>query len=111
MPNTEKQRAYQRAWYARNKAKQKQWVRDRYQSINEWWNQYKSTLSCEQCGESHPGCLDFHHLDPEVKEGNLSEAVANGWGKDRILAEVDKCMVLCANCHRKLHWTEKHNVQ
>lgn len=58
---------------------------------------------CEICGYSNNiAALDFHHLDPNEKEFNLSEKVRDaGW--DRIKTEVEKCQLLCANCHRELH--------
>ena len=76
---------------------------------SKWWNEYKSTLSCVKCNESHVACLDFHHEDPAVKDGNLA-TIARSWGKERILKEVAKCIVICSNCHRKLHWEERQNV-
>lgn len=69
----------------------------------EWWRAFKATLSCEECGESHPDCLDFHHKDPAEKEMWLHQIGSRGWGRERILGEVAKCRVLCCNCHRKLH--------
>jgi hypothetical protein len=52
-------------------------------------------------------CLQFHHIDPGTKEIELSTAISRGWSKKRILAEVAKCIVLCANCHLKHHWREQ----
>jgi hypothetical protein len=57
-----------------------------------------------RCGESHPATLDFHHRDPNEKDFLLSSAARNGWGKERILREIEKCDVICSNCHRKEHW-------
>jgi hypothetical protein len=62
----------------------------------------KAGLACSVCGETHPACLDFHHRDPYKKSFNLAE----GWKTrtwQEILDEVDKCDILCANCHRKHH--------
>lgn len=72
--------------------------------FKEWWRSYKSTLSCNRCSESHVACLHFHHLDPNNKEANLSVVARGHWGKERILKEVEKCEVLCANCHAKEHF-------
>jgi len=65
---------------------------------------------CAECGENHPAVLDLHHTDPSVKEFNLSWAAANNRATDRLAAEIAKCVVLCANCHRKLHWQEKQSA-
>jgi hypothetical protein len=50
--------------------------------------------------------LDLHHKDPKEKEFCLGEIVHRGWSKKRILEEVEKCDVHCANCHRELHHNE-----
>ena len=67
----------------------------------------KSTLTCERCPENHPACIDFHHQDPTKKEVNIGEAFRLGYSKKRIEAEMEKCIVLCSNCHRKLHYQER----
>jgi hypothetical protein len=59
-----------------------------------------------QCGEDHPSTLDFHHEDPAKKEASVRQLLDNGYSQKRILAEIAKCIVLCSNCHRKLHWSE-----
>lgn len=63
---------------------------------------------CLVCGETHPAVLEFHHRLSSDKEINLSEVGFRGWSEKRILKEVAKCDILCSNCHRKLHWAEKH---
>ena len=56
---------------------------------------------CKCCGfDGHYSALEFHHLDPSKKEFNLS-VTNNGWNK--LLKEVDKCILLCSNCHRMVH--------
>lgn len=67
-----------------------------------WLKEYKTTLFCIQCGETHPACLEFHHRNPNEKKFEISEC--GGRSKERVLLEIAKCNVLCANCHRKLHW-------
>jgi hypothetical protein len=54
-----------------------------------------------------PECLHFHHDDPRQKDVTVAQAVVHGWSKQRILDEVAKCRVLCANCHAKHHWNER----
>jgi hypothetical protein len=63
--------------------------------------EYKLAHPCVVCGETSPCCLDFHHIDPNTKEFEISQNLSIKW--DRILAEINKCMVLCSNCHRKFH--------
>lgn len=46
--------------------------------------------------------LDFHHLDPSKKGFGLSEkGITRSWEKIRV--EIDKCILICANCHREIH--------
>lgn len=63
---------------------------------------------CIRCGEKHPSCLDFHHRAGKVdKLGNLG--TIRRFSVERILAEITKCDVLCANCHRKYHYDERQD--
>lgn len=63
--------------------------------------QYKLTLKCSRCIENDPRCLDFHHRKPEEKFMAVSLLVNRGATWKRIMLEVEKCDVLCSNCHRK----------
>ena len=59
---------------------------------------------CSKCGyNNNLSALDFHHLDPSKKEFNLdSRKIANS-SLESIKKELDKCILLCANCHREEH--------
>lgn len=76
----------------------------------EWLDQYKQERGCMLCAESHIACLDFHHRDPSEKKFNLSVGIARA-SMDRLQAEVAKCDLICANCHRKLHWQERNSLE
>jgi hypothetical protein len=102
--NIDKLREYRRNWYHKNKQKAKKEIKKRKKEIKKWFNNYKSTLKCEQCNFNHPAALDFHHINPEEKDLVIAKVIGNGWSKIRILEEVSKCQVLCSNCHRILHW-------
>jgi len=57
---------------------------------------------CKDCGlQDDPCVFDFHHTDPTQKE--LTLASRGGRSFKSIKAELDKCELLCANCHRKRH--------
>lgn len=73
----------------------------RKRRIAAWLFEYKKTLKCQECPENYPRCLDFHHLDEKKKRACVSNLVHRGCGKETILKEIDKCIVLCSNCHRK----------
>lgn len=58
---------------------------------------------CSKCGyDKHLEILDFHHLDPSKKELNISELFLTK-GKAAAFKEAEKCILLCANCHREAH--------
>lgn len=73
-----------------------------------WMQEYKSSKGCAFCGETHPACLTFHHREPRNGEKPVSRLAAEGYSRKRIQEEMDKCVVICENCHRKLHWNEGH---
>jgi hypothetical protein len=54
---------------------------------------------CVDCGETDPVVLEFDHLRDKVKALSVLAATAHSW--QRILAEIEKCEVRCANCHRR----------
>lgn len=61
---------------------------------------------CVRCSLKHDGkneaMFDFHHLDPEHKDGTLSSMLSNKSWKV-VEAELEKCVLLCSNCHRMVH--------
>ena len=102
--NQERRREARRKWYHNNKEKSCQKIKERKEEIKEWFSSYNENLKCELCEENHPATLQFHHTNPEEKELEISIAIHNGWSINKILKEIDKCQVLCANCHFKLHY-------
>jgi len=67
-----------------------------------WINDYKKSHPCQICGEGRIACLDFHHVGDE-KSAKISYLVGDHVTIDRLIEEVDKCIVVCANCHRIIH--------
>lgn len=59
---------------------------------------------CMRCGYSKcSGALDFHHTDSKGKNFGISKGgITRSW--ERVKKEVDKCILICANCHREEHW-------
>ncbi len=55
---------------------------------------------CQDCGRRFEACVkDFDHRDPETKRYTISRMIGRA-GTARIMAEVAKCDIVCANCHR-----------
>lgn len=101
----EKNRAYQNEWYHKNKASALETRRRRYRKLRQQVSDYKSSRGCSKCAETHPACLDFHHPDPSTKEMGPREMITKkGWTFEKLKAEFDTLEVLCANCHRKVHY-------
>lgn len=89
-------------YYNKDSKKQYNRVRLRRLKIKLWLDNYKKNLTCSKCNESDSICLDFHHQDTN-KEFCISDASNRGISKNNLLKELQKCVVLCSNCHRKLH--------
>lgn len=60
---------------------------------------------CAKCGDTRTYVLDFHHKDKDEKEFTIGK-IKKG-SLELIQKEIDKCAVLCANCHREFHFLEK----
>lgn len=111
--SVEERRAYWREWYENNKSREDYKTKDKAtkkrikKSRRAWWIEYKKKCSCSRCGISDWRVLDFHHLDPNDKETEISNLVARARTITGILEEVAKCVCLCANCHRITHCEEK----
>jgi len=61
--------------------------------------------ACKDCGGTfHYSVYDFHHRDPGAKDLTGSQIKRMAW--KTVVAELDKCDLLCANCHRVRHWGE-----
>lgn len=61
---------------------------------------YLTQHPCINCGERDPLVLTFHHVHG-TKKGNVSQMVNQGFSLRLIQEEIDKCDILCANCHMK----------
>lgn len=59
---------------------------------------------CIKCGYSKCiKALEFHHLDPSQKEMKMDSRNLAGTNLKKIMAEIDKCVLVCSNCHREIH--------
>ncbi len=81
-----------------------------FRCVQRWKNrkikalEYKG-FACERCGlhlkDAHFAVFEFHHLNPKQKEFDWSKLRLKSWKK--ITDELDKCILVCANCHRIIH--------
>lgn len=72
-----------------------------------WVESYKRKRGCRRCGNSTAASLVLHHVDEAEKGLAVSRLVSDGFGPERIRREIERCDVLCSNCHRKEHREER----
>ncbi|GHO77380.1 hypothetical protein KSD_51510 [Ktedonobacter sp. SOSP1-85] len=103
-------RAYNKIWYQKHKKRIIEDRNHRRNDLKERFNQYKLTLSCIRCGESHPACLHFHHRNPADKDFAMRDIIGRSYiSAARLEKKIAKCDVLCGNCHAIHHWNESHD--
>jgi hypothetical protein len=119
--NPEKKKEYASRWYQKNREKVKEDSARNYEK-NKAKRMRRSTElkqenklkiiahmggKCRDCkGTFLPGVYDLHHIDPKTKDKDMHSITSFGW--ERMLVEAEKCVLLCANCHRTRHIKEKH---
>lgn len=64
----------------------------------------KERYGCAVCGYNRCGfAIDVHHIDTATKEATVAELINKNVGRERIVEEITKCILLCSNCHREHH--------
>jgi len=64
-----------------------------------WYYDLLLKSQCVDCGEKRPETLQFDHRDPKLKSFSISNGIHDNVAWSRVLAEIDKCDIRCANCH------------
>lgn len=120
MATDEKTLARSRAWKERNREQQREYQREYRRRDPEKWAVYRKKYSdekaefinsfkdrpCEDCGVEYPRyMMDFHHINR-----NKTRKVSSMWtySEERIRKELAKCVVVCANCHRRRDYEEQN---
>lgn len=92
--------------YEKNKAKVILQVSKKKDEYNQWLNELKNK-PCVDCKKSYPYyIMDFDHTHGN-KKFNIVEARRKMWGKDKVLKEIEKCELVCSNCHRERTYKRK----
>lgn len=97
--------------YVKNKfteRSQEEKNKDNYKRLKSFRQRMKDRLvdykggKCQLCGYNKCNtALEFHHLNPHEKDFGISKYTNLKW--DSVVSEVDKCVMVCANCHREIH--------
>ncbi len=86
--------------------------RDRYKArVRSWFREFKRHCACLECGLGWPAELHFHHVDPGTKDNTLAHLVQEAHSERTIIAELEKCVVLCRDCHAKVHGIEPEDFK
>lgn len=89
--------------YQKTKDRVKAAAHKRTRDLREQFAEYKKTLQCSYCDEKEPCCLEFHHTNPFEKDTEVSSLLSTTTSWTTLIKEISKCVVLCSNCHRKVH--------
>lgn len=96
---------WRKIYYKENKkkliSKNNKWVKIIQERNQNYVLNYLLTHPCIMCGEDDPIVLEFDHKDRTDKSKEISSAVVHGWSIKKIENEIQKCDVLCANCHKR----------
>lgn len=77
-----------------------------YKGKKDYVRDYKENKECKFCGEGYPPCLDFHHTEDNKVESISRMSVLGEYSLEDVKKEVEKCILICKNCHTKLHTGE-----
>jgi len=109
----EERNRVQRLWYQRNKEARLIQIKSRVSWIRRYVSEHKeNNPTCLDCGISYPPyVLDFDHLPEFEKSFPLSSSGVKGRGLDAVNAEIAKCEIVCANCHRHRTFMRKAAIR
>jgi hypothetical protein len=126
---TKPQKEYQKEYYQKNKERKKAWREENKERLAEYKKQYRQENrerwhgvliangyhQCTYCNyDGSKRCMsviEAHHVDTDLKEFEVGSFIAqktcSSKNVDTLLAELERCIPLCANCHRETHAKER----
>lgn len=109
--NKNKLKANIEKWQSKNKDKVRLYKRkhksQKREILTNYINNFKASSKCTKCNENTVCCLEFHHRDKKQKIQNINKFIASGSSIESLKNEINKCDILCSNCHRKTHFYKK----
>ena len=105
--NPEKVKERRKNWAMANKELVNHYSKNHRDTRREFLDIIKLEEGCQTCGyNEHPRALQFDHINPAEKLFNIAHLLT--CSMDKLLTELEKCRVLCANCHSIHSWQEQH---
>ena len=101
--NKDKINSKQSEYRSRNRDKQNEYAKNRRNKIRKKYDLYMENKKCKHCGYNDSRSLVWHHIDPSTKKDGVIQLIGKNHGWDTVMAEIDKCICLCHNCHNILH--------
>lgn len=97
----DKVKAQEQCQRERNRDKINAYMTNRRNLLRQQCFDHLGGAHCILCGFESTICaqFDLHHIDPTTKQFAISTAISNAYTWDQLKPEVDKCVVLCRNCH------------
>lgn len=95
--------------YQRNKEAYVARAKDRRRMNMSFIQEFKSNAGCSDCGITDHRVLEFDHLPGKGKTAGVGEAALRGWSQERLLREIERCEVVCSNCHRIRTWERRQS--
>jgi len=90
-----------KAHYQKNKTTYQERDAKRRAKYKDFISKFKD-VPCKDCGKKYPPyVMDFDHLDPTIKSFTIGKAASKCVNLEEIIQEINKCEVVCANCHRE----------
>ena len=91
------QTPYFKEYYGKRSKHYHEMARQRKLKKQEWFIEYRKTQKCADCGTTDWRVLQFDHNDPSEKIAGVAQMLT--FSQEKLLAEIAKCTVRCANCH------------
>lgn len=105
MPVSKKDRIA--GYSAKYRKKNPEYQRMQKQKLYDYINFKKLQSGCTRCGYNKcPQALHYHHIDPKTKLKSIAQMIVSQRPVQKIEEEIEKCILLCANCHQEMHYME-----
>ena len=109
-PNDPRKKVASKRYRDKNPEAHRTNVKARKERIRTQWREFKKTLKCALCDENLSAALDFHHIVRGPDKKHVHRLVRDGLFTAAIAEVREKCVVLCANHHRRGHHYEAHGI-